>query len=202
MGAMGLLSGFVSAVWYGLDYDPTGLRPIARVFLLDSGPLPIGIFFATVIALATAIWVKPFWAFLVACMINDREYQIRVSVRPTWSAIITFVITLYAWSFAISTAIRLQNNRGDDLHLAAASLCAGAVGAGLTHLGCAAFIRELRRPWRVALTVGVGALAGMLFYLGQRKYIDERWLFLIWQPLVAFTIGLGLSRTKADSASL
>ena len=32
----------------------------------------------------------------------------------------------------------------------------------------------------------------MLFYFGERKIIDERLLFFLWQPAVAFAIGLGL----------
>jgi hypothetical protein len=100
---------------------------------------------------------------------------------------------MYAWSAAIQVAIRTQRHVDDDPHLIAASLGAGAVGAGITHLGCAVFARELRRPMRIALTVAVGAVAGMLLYLGQRKYIDERLLYLIWQPAVAFAIGMGLS---------
>jgi hypothetical protein len=178
MAALGLVSGTASALWFGFDYDPTALRPVANVFLLESGPLPIGVFFAIVIAFATAAWV-----------------------RPPWAPIVTFIVTMYAWSAAIHTAIRLQRDRDDDPHLIAASLCAGAVGAGLTHLGCALFVRELRRPWRIALTCGFGAVAGMLLYLGQRKYIDERLLFVIWQPAVAFCIGLGLGSARPDATS-
>ena len=76
----------------------------------------------------------------------------------------------------------------------AASLCAGAVGAGLTQLGCGLFSSGLRRPWRLALTCAVGAAAGILFFMGERKYVDERLLYLVWQPAVAFCIGLGLPR--------
>ena len=67
------------------------------------------------------------------------------------------------------------------------------MGAGLTHLGCALFARGLRRPMRIAVTCAVGALAGMLFYLGERKFIDERLLYLVWQPAVAFCIGMALA---------
>jgi hypothetical protein len=73
------------------------------------------------------------------------------------------------------------------------------VGAGLTHLGCALFSRDLRRPMRIAVTCGVGALAGMLFYLGQRKLIDERLLYLVWQPAVAFCIGMGLAARHREA---
>jgi hypothetical protein len=36
----------------------------------------------------------------------------------------------------------------------------------------------------------------MLFYLGERKFVDERLLFLVWQPAVAFTIGTALAAQK------
>ena len=39
----------------------------------------------------------------------------------------------------------------------------------------------------------------MLFYLGERKYVDERLLYLVWQPAVAFCIGLGLPRQSQDA---
>ena len=38
----------------------------------------------------------------------------------------------------------------------------------------------------------------MLLYLGQRKFIDERLLYLVWQPAVAFCIGMGLADRKTD----
>jgi hypothetical protein len=178
MAFMGLVSGILSAT-IGFDHEWDALRPVATLVFLDPGPLPVGFFFATVIALSMVVWV-----------------------RPPWAALLGFVVTMYAWSGAIHTAIRLQRNRDDELHLIAASLCAGAVGAGLTHLGCALFVRELRRPWRIGLTCIVGAILGMLFYLGQRKYLDERLLFVIWQPAVAFCIGLGLEGRKPIATSV
>jgi hypothetical protein len=120
--------------------------------------------------------------------------------RKPWAALVVPITTMYAWSAAIHTAVRLQRNAGDDAHLIAASLCAGAVGAGLTHLGCALFAVDLRRPWwRFALTCAVGAAFGMFFYLGERKIVDERLLFLFWQPAVAFCIGLGLPRRSPSA---
>jgi hypothetical protein len=112
--------------------------------------------------------------------------------HKAWAALVVLVVTMYAWSAAIHTAIRLQRNAGDDPHLLLASLCAGAVGAGLTHLGCAFFASGLRQPWRIALSCVIGAAAGLLFFLGERKLVDERLLYLVWQPAVAYFIGLGL----------
>jgi hypothetical protein len=170
LAALGLLSGILSATW-GQTYDLEALRPVAKLFLLDPGALPIGVFFGVALGLGMAAWAG-----------------------KAWAGLFVLVTTLYAWSAAVHTAIRLESNTGDDPHLIAASLCAGAVGAGITQLGCSLFSSELRRPWRIAVTCAVGAAAGLLFFTGERKMLDERLLYLLWQPLVAFCIGLGLSR--------
>ena len=172
LAALGLISGLLSGLW-GASLELPVLQPLAALFFLDPGMLPIGFFFGAAMAIGIALLTRKPWAALVV------------------------VTTIYAWSAAIHTAIRLQRNIGDDAYLIGASLCAGAVGAGLTHLGCALLAADLRRPlWRIALTCGVGAVAGLLFYLGERKYVDERLLFFVWQPAVAFCIGLGLPRSS------
>jgi nicotinamide riboside transporter PnuC len=171
LGALGLISGILSAIW-GQTYELKPLQPLAMLFFLDSGALLIGLFYGVAMGIGMAAWA-----------------------RKVWAAPVVLVTTLYAWSAAIHTAIRLQSTGDDDPHLVAASVLAGAVGAGLTHLGCSLFAADLRRPpWRIALTCVVGAVAGILFYLGHRKYVDERLLFFVWQPVVAFCIGLGLPR--------
>lgn len=172
LAALGLLSGLLSAGW-GQAFNLDPLRPLSVVFFLDPAMLPIGFFFGAAIWVGVAAWT-----------------------RKPGATLVLLVTTMYAWSAAIHSAVRLQRDTGDDAHLVAASLCAGAVGAGLTHLGCALFSSELRRPWRIAATCGVGAVAGMLFYMGERKMLDERLLYLVWQPAVAFCIGLGLSRQE------
>jgi hypothetical protein len=168
--ALGLLSGVLSA-GLGQTYDLEALQPLAIVFLLAPGAMPIGFFYGAALGVGMAVWA-----------------------RKPWAAIIVLVTTMYAWSAAVHTAVRLQRNSGEDAYLVAASLCAGAVGAGLAHLGCALFSAELRRPWRIGLTCVVGAILGMLFYMGERKILDERLLYLLGQPAVAFCIGLGLPR--------
>jgi hypothetical protein len=170
LAGLGLISGMLSATW-GKTYDLEVLQPLAMVFLLVPGAMPIGFLFGVAMGFGMAIWA-----------------------RKPWAAVIVLIATMYAWSAAVHTAVRLQRNSGDDAYLVAASLCAGAVGAGLTQLGCSLFSSELRRPWRVVLTCAVGAVAGMLFYLGERKVLDERLLYLVWQPAVAVCIGLGLPR--------
>jgi hypothetical protein len=170
-----MLAGSLSAAFgQSSSLEFPALKPLAMAFLLDPGALPIGVFYGVAMGLGMAAWT-----------------------RKPWVGLFVLVTTLYAWSFAIHTAIRLQRNAGDDAHLIAGSLAAGAVGAGITHLGCAVFAVDLRRPpWRIALTCAVGAAFGMLFYFGERKILDERLLFFLWQPAVAFAIGLGLPRQK------
>jgi hypothetical protein len=174
LAGLGLVSGILSAT-IGFDLELAWLRPVGMVFFLDAGPVPIGFFFG--LAVALGLWM---------------------STGKGWALPVLPVITMYAWSAAIQVAIRLQRTADDDPHLIAASLAAGAVGAGITHLGCAIFAPELRRPLRIAATCAVGALAGMLFFMGQRKMLDDRLLFLLWQPAVALCIGLGLGRGQTQ----
>ena len=171
MAVLGLASGVASVGWGTSGTSNVAwLQPVAGVFGLAPEVLPIGVFYGAVIAFGVWMWTS----------------------NP-WSVPAVLVTTIYAWSAAIQVAIRTQRHAGDDPHLIAASLGAGAVGAGLTHLGCALFARELRSPVRIAITCAVGAAAGMLFYLGERRFIDERWLYLIWQPAVAYCIFMGLA---------
>lgn len=172
---MGLASGALSAAWGTQTYIGAGyLERIANVFVLAPELLPIGLLFGG--ALGIGIW-----------RVTDRLMAIPVVV----------IVTVYAWSAAIQVAIRTQRHADDDPHLLAASLGAGAVGAGITHVGCAIFAPGLRRPMRLLATVVVGAVAGLLLYASQRKYVSENWLYLIWQPAVAGTIGAGMAAAGA-----
>jgi hypothetical protein len=168
LGGLGLLSGLCSAA-FGLDLELQWLKPVASVFFLEVGGVPVGLFFAVAMGLGMALLTGKPWAF---------------------PAVV--VATMYAWSAAIRTAVWLQAS-GGDWYLVAGSLAAGAVGAGITHVGCAVFAPGLRRPARIALTCAVGAAAGMLLYLGERSLISQKALYLVWQPAVAFCIGLGLA---------
>jgi len=177
MAGLGLLSGVVSVTWgmsrtSNLDW----LQPVAALFGLAPELLPIGLYYGA--AIAAGVWL------------HTRDWR----CMP-----VLLITTMYAWSAAIQVAIRTQRHTGDDPHLITASLAAGAVGAGLTHVGCALFAPGLRRPMRIVVTCVVGAIAGMLFYLGERKIIDEWWLYVIWQPAVAFSIGMGLASRGKDA---
>jgi len=175
MAGLGLISGIASATW-GLERELPylqQLKPLALVFGLAPELLVIGFFFGAIIALSLCLWTGNLWS---------------LPVLP--------VTTMYAWSAAIQLGVRLQRTSGEDLYLIAASLAAGAVGAGVTHLGCALFSPGLRQLSRIALTCMVGALAGMLLYASERKMIETRWLFIVWQPAVAFCIGWGVGRGR------
>ncbi len=174
LAGLGLVSGLLSAAWGTQTYmGAYYLEPLARVFALVPDLLPIGVLFGG--ALALGVW----W------------FSGRLLAVP-----FVVVVTLYAWSAAVQVAIRTQRHADDDPHLLAASLGAGAIGAGITHFGCAMFASGLRRPARVLITIVIGALAGLLLYASQRKYVGESWLYMIWQPAVAAAIGAGMTPTR------
>jgi hypothetical protein len=175
MTALGLVSGALSA---GLGMSRTSeigwLQPLATAVGIAPEPLSVvlvGLCFG--LAMGLGIWLS--------------------TGRP-WAVPVVLAAAMLAWVAAFPLAILLQRTADDTPHLIAASLVAGAVGAGITHLGCALFARELRRPAWIALTCLVGAAAGMLLYASQRKHVDPWLLYAVWQPAVAFSIGLGLQR--------
>lgn len=174
MAGLGAVSGALS-VSLGFD-SATWLQPVAALFGLVPELMPVGFYFS--VAVALGIWL---------------------GTGNLWAVPVLLITTMYAWSAAIQVAIRLQRNSGDDPHLIAASLAAGAVGATLTHLGCAVFSRALRRPLAIAVTCTIGAVVGMLFYLGERRYIGSSLLYVVWQPAVAFCIGMGLAGRGRDA---
>jgi hypothetical protein len=176
LAVLGLASGLLSAA-VGLDLELAWLRPLAALFFLDSGPLPVGALFGAAIALG--LWLAT-------------ANPVALPVLP--------VLVMYAWSAAIHVAIRVQRTTDDDPHLIASGLLAGLAGAGLTQLGCSLFAPELRGRARIGVTCAVGAIAGLLVFLGQRQMLDSRLLFVVWQPAVAFCIGLGLRRAPAAGA--
>jgi hypothetical protein len=171
LAGLGLLSGLLSAA-AGFTLRIELLDPPASLFFLSAEMLPIGFLFGAVVAGGIAI------------------RQRRMLAVP-----VLLVTTMYAWSAAIHTAVRLHHVAGGDAGHAGsllAGLVAGALGAGLTQLGASQFAPGLRRLRRLAATCAVGAAAGLVFYLGNRNIVDARLLFVVWQPAVAFAIGLGL----------
>jgi hypothetical protein len=176
LAALGLVSGILSAV-VGFEVRIDALDWPGTLFFLSAEMMPIGLFFAAVMAFAIAAWHS-----------------------PAWAPIVTFAGTLYAWSAAIQTALFMHKIGGGDATHAGpllAGVFAGLVGAALTHLSVALFAPELREITLATRTCLVGSVAGLLFYFGSRNLIDARILFLVWQPAVAYAIGLGLAAKPA-----
>ncbi len=176
LAALGALSGLLSAA-VGFEVRINVLDWPGTLFFLSAEMMPVGLFFAAVMAFAVAAW-------------DNRA----------WAPIITFAGTLYAWSAAIQTAIWLHRLGGGDASHAGplgAGICAGFVGAALSHLSVALFLPALRAWRQAATTAVVGAVAGVLFYFGSRNIIDARILFLVWQPAVAAAIGRAIASGKS-----
>ena len=137
-GRSGLVSGAVSAAW-GQYFSLEPLQPLAPVSCSTPAPCRS----------ASSSGLP--WGSAWPC---DAQ---AVGGDPV------LITTMYAWSAAVHTAVRLQRNSGDDPYLIAASLCAGALGAALTQLGCSLFARELRRPGRILLTAPSAPPRGCCF---------------------------------------
>jgi hypothetical protein len=177
MTALGLVSGVLSAgVGTSRPSDLGWMQPLATALGVTPEPLTVALIGLTFgIAMGLGIWLS----------------TARLLAVP-----VVLVTAMLAWGAAFPLAILLQRTADDAPHLVAASLVAGGVGAGITHLGCALAAPPLRRPAWIAFTFLVGAAAGMLLYASQRKYVDEWVLYAVWQPAVAFAIGLGLRRDQ------
>jgi hypothetical protein len=167
LAALGLVSGILSA-WFGATFEPAWLKQLGHVFFVEGSMVPIGVFYG--VALVAGAWL----------------------VTGLRTVPVLLLTTLYAWSAAIYTATGVITTSNNDVRLILGSLAAGAVGAGLTHLGCALLFAELRDLRRMAVTIAIGALVALLYYAGERDIVDIRWLFVIWQPAVAACIGAGL----------
>jgi hypothetical protein len=168
LGALGLASGALSA-GIGFEFAPHWLQWPGAPFLLTAEMVPIGAFFAAAIGLG--LW-----------LVSQRAVVLPVAA----------LATLYAWSGAIHAAIGIITAPG-DARLITGCLAAGAVGAAATQLGASIVLTELRRPWLLARTTAIGAALGLIYYAGERRIIDGRVLFLIWQPAIAYAIGTGLA---------
>jgi hypothetical protein len=168
--ALGLASGIASALM-DVTRPLDAWQPVAAVFGMHPSLLPVGCAFA--LAMGVAAWM--------------------ILRRPLASVVVALA-TLYAWSGAVHVAIRLQRNIGDDAHLLAAGLVAGAFGAAGTAAAFAVFAPGMRRLGGIALVCAVGAVAGLLFYAGERGFVDRRALFLVWQCAVAAAVGFVLDR--------
>lgn len=168
--ALGLASGIASAL-LDVTRPLDALQPVAAVFAMHPSLLPVGCAFA--LAMGVAAWML---------------------LHRAVASVVVGLATLYAWSGAVHLAIRLQRNVGDDAHLLAAGLVAGAFGAGVVVAAFALFVPVVRRLQTIGLVCAVGAAAGLLFYASERGFVDRRVLFVVWQCAVAAAIGFSLDR--------
>jgi hypothetical protein len=182
LAALGLASGILGALWgfgpsrYSSSPTLQWLKPLESVFPgMNTDYIPIGFFFA--VAMALGVW---FWT------------------RNLWSLLVVPVATMYAWSIAVSVAVFSQQ----FLNPETAGPVAGAIGAGMTHLGCGFVSPALRRPRWIVLSCAIGALAGTVYVMAHWKMIDELLLYVLWQPAVAFCLGMGLGRAKSEDSGL
>ena len=170
MAALGSLSGVLSA-WIGFAFEPPWLAGVGGVFFLDAGRVPIGVLFAAAVGGGLAI------------------ATLRMVVLP-----VAAVATMYAWSAAIHAATSIITDASDDVRLIVGCLAADALGAAITHAGGALVLATLRRFSSLAVTTAVGAVLGLLYYAGERNWLDGRLLFVFWQPATAYAIGAGLAK--------
>ena len=172
LAAFGLISGILSGT-LGFMFEPEWLEPVANLFWLEPGMVPIGAFYGVALGLGIAL-----------C--TGRQ----------WAAPLVLITTMIAWSAAIHTAIaivKLGDGTPDAPRNLVAGVAAGAIGAALTHLGATPVAAGLRRFAGLGLTTAVGALCGALYCLEEMHLIPSRTLYVVWQPAVAWCIGLAIS---------
>jgi hypothetical protein len=111
-----------------------------------------------------------------------------------WAAVLAFVITLAAWVAAMRGFYAVTGDAARNFYLGGP--VAGAIGAAGTMLGGAIFLPALRRLPDWLLTLGVGALAGLLVVPELQLPGDKNFLLLFmgWQAAVAGCIGYALTR--------
>src|SRR5262249_34872019 len=104
------------------------------------------------------------------------------------SGILTSVV---AWVIAVHVAQEFRD-------LWAGALVAGAVGAAITGAGIALVVPSYRSVASIALTVIVGALAGLLLLLmdNDASVLSLLPLYVGWQSTVAASIAYAIARHK------
>ncbi len=110
-----------------------------------------------------------------------------------WAAVLALVVTAAAWIEAMRGFHAVTDDGARNIYLG--GLVAGAIGAAGTMLGGAITLPALRRLPDWLLTIGVGAVAGLLVGPNPRM-ADASFLllFLVWQAAVAACIGYALTR--------
>ena len=95
-------------------------------------------------------------------------------------------------------ALRLKDAlKANLLPLIASLMAGGAIGAGGTALGAAIVVPRLRHPIAWLSTASIGALCALGLFLGDALLgslpgLEFTGLFVVWQALVAASIGYGM----------
>ncbi len=110
-----------------------------------------------------------------------------------WAAVLALVVTVLAWVAAVRGFHIVTDDAARNIYLG--GLVAGTIGAAGTMLGGAITLPALRRLPDWLLTLGVGAVAGLLVGPNPRM-ADANFLllFLVWQAAVAGCFGYALTR--------
>src|SRR5262245_31922655 len=141
LATLGLVSGILSAT-LGFMFEPEWLEPVANLFWLEPGMVPIGALYGVALGLGFA-----------------------VCTGRQWAAPLVLITTMIAWSAAIHAAIaivKLGDGTPDAPRNLLAGVAAGAIGAALTHIGAIPVAARLRRLAGIGLTTIAGALCGAL----------------------------------------
>lgn len=174
MTGLALVSGVLSAL-FGSTYEPAWLEPVARLFFLSSGMMPIGVFFGVALGLGVVL-----------------------TTGRIWAAPLLLITTLIAWSMAIHVALWVLGDGGTQgMRMLLASVAAGGAGAFFTHLGAVVVSTALRRPLGILMTTVVGAVCGALYYLGEQDVVPDGALYVVWQPAVALCLGVAMTRARS-----
>ena len=175
LAAFGLASGILSAT-LGFMFEPPWLEPIADLFWLEPGMMPIGLFYGVALGLG-----------LMLC--TGRQL----------AAPLVLVTTLYRLERRHPyrhCIVKLGDGTPDTPRNLVAGVAAGAIGAGLTHIG-ATPVRRRAAPACAASRSPRGRRAYAARSIAWKKRRSSaRTLLFVWQPAVAFCIGLGMPRRE------
>jgi len=168
--ALGALSGVVCAFCPMFEAFNVSLGWTGLFSSRGAAPLMPGVFFGVVLAALIYFLYAAEWPRAL-------------------SGILTSVV---AWVIAVHVAQEFRD-------LWAGALVAGAVGAAITGAGIALVVPSYRSVASIALTVIVGALAGLLLLLmdNDASVLSLLPLYVGWQSTVAASIAYAIARHKA-----
>jgi hypothetical protein len=167
LGALGAVSGLLSALVPGPSLDSTSLQPGISLYMVLAG-----VWFGMVVAFG--VW--------------------RFASRTAIAVAGTLLATWIAWEVAVNLALQLDDNwlklagLPEPARTYVTGLLAGEVGALLTWAGAACFSPQLRRAPAAVGVATVGAMFGLLLYWSMTSDILAI-LFVPWQTAVAATFG-------------